>query len=278
MTRTLFAILLSLIFCISKPNTVYSQPDPDVYYCMSKNTYEPITPFSNKVYNKCPIYNENYISIDWELWKNLRKDTGSVGTNPDPKFFLEYNKQLYEKYVQEKRHARLNRLEKLYSSKCEDGLFKKGFKKGTSEYYNCLSDQENTALKKNLNQTPNSTEANSDIAKTCLGFGYKKGTEKYADCMKDLYLQQNAANKSNSNNSSSSYSNSKYADEMLEIERTKAKALEDSARAQRNRNQSDALMDISRSLLNNNRAPATTNQPLNCRSVRVGNTVQTQCY
>jgi len=118
----------------------------------------------------------------------------------------------------------------------------------------------------------------SNIEKICLSFGYKKGTEKYADCMKDLYLQQNAANNSNSNNSSSSYSNSRYADEMLEIERAKAKAQEDSARAQRNRNQSDALMDISRSLLNNNRAPATTNQPLNCRSVKVGNTVQTQCY
>jgi hypothetical protein len=66
---------------------------------------------------------------------------------------------------------------------------------------------------------------------------------------------------------------------MLEIERAKAKALQDSADAQRNRNQSDALMDISRRLLNNNNTPAaTTNQPLNCRSVRVGNTVQTQCY
>jgi len=116
---------------------------------------------------------------------------------------------------------------------------------------------------------------NSDIAKTCLAFGYKNGTEKYADCMKDLYLQQSASGKTNDN--SSSY-NSTYADQMLEIERAKAKALQDSADAQRNRNQSDALMDISRRLLNNNNTPAvTTNQPLNCRSVKVGNTVQTQC-
>jgi hypothetical protein len=39
----------------------------------------------------------------------------------------------------------------------------------------------------------------------------------------------------------------------------------------------DALLEISRRLLNNNNTPATTNQPVNCRSVRVGNTVQTQC-
>ena len=79
----------------------------------------------------------------------------------------------------------------------------------------------------------------------------------------------------NNNNVSSSFNN-----ELLEIERLKAKALQDQANAIRNRNQTDALMDLSRSLLNNNnRAPANVpNLPLNCRSVRVGNTVQTQCY
>jgi hypothetical protein len=165
--------------------------------------------------------------------------------------------------------------EKEYGSKCLAD------KKNLDKYSDCLYkmkaaayEEERAKEQQNLIKTK---LENSDISKTCISFGYKKGTEKYADCMKDLYLQQNAATKNNTDNSSYSYSNTKYADEMLEIERAKAKALQDAADAQRNRNQSDALLEISRRLLNNNNTPATTNQPVNCRSVRVGNTVQTQC-
>ena len=255
-------------------------------YCMDKD-YMPVGPY-NTSYLHCDQFGTGNKNVEPQLWKKLGTLLGDS----------EKNVKIYKQYLADKKKE----LEKNYSSKCEDSFFRKGFKRGTVEFNNCLVEQEKLALiekekaafaqkqkeeatqakkderfAKINNQKSSSSEANSDIAKTCLSFGYKKGTEKYADCMKDLYLQQNAANTSNSNNSSSSYSNSRYADEMLEIERAKAKALEDSARAQRNRNQSDALMDISRSLLNNNRAPATTNQPLNCRSVKVGNTVQTQC-
>ena len=252
------------------------------YYDLDKN----ISLYNKKIF-------ETYYPQDAELIKKEKLDKQAK---------LDQEQKAKTVEIEKKKLARKAELDK-YTNKCVDGLFRKGFKKDTPEFNSCLVEQEKLALKekekvalaqkqkeeaaqakenarlaKINNQKSNSNEANSEIAKTCLGFGYKIGTEKYADCMKDLYLQQNAATKNNSNNNSSSYSNSKYADEMLEIERAKAKALEDSANAQRNRNQSDAMMEISRRLLNNNNTPAPTiKQPLNCRSVRVGNTVQTQC-
>jgi len=326
MTRNLFAILLSLIAVIFSNQTARAY-EYDTW-CIDKTTYFRWGPYLKNYVNNCKELDRNFVDISETLFKKLLErdyrgyDLDKTSLN-NKKIFETYyaqdaelikNEKLAKQTkldqeqktktaeIERKKLARKAELDK-FSNKCEDSFFRKGFKRGTPEFNNCLVEQEKLALKekekaeivkkqreeaaeakknerlsKINNQKSNSNETDSEIAKTCLGFGYKKGTEKYADCMKDLYLQQNAAKKSNSNNSSSSYSNSKYADEMLEIERAKAKALEDSARAQRNRNQSDALMDISRSLLNNNRAPATTNQPLNCRSVRVGNTVQTQCY
>jgi hypothetical protein len=326
MKKVLFAILLSLIVVIFSNQTAKAY-EYDTW-CVDKTTYFKWGPYTKNYINNCKELDENFVDVSETLFNKL-SERDHRGFDLE-KTTLK-NKQIFETYypldaeltkkknlerqvkidedrkkiiadIEKKKLARQAELDK-YRGKCEDGLFRKGFKKGTPEFNNCLVEQEKLALAekdkavlaqqqkeyeakakdearlaKINNQKSNSNEANSDIAKTCLSFGYKKGTEKYADCMKDLYLQQNAANKGNSNNSSSSYTNSRYADEMLEIERAKAKALEDSAKAQRNRNQSDALMDISRSLLNNNRAPATTNQPLNCRSVRVGNTLQTQCY
>ena len=298
-------------------------------WCVDKTNYFRWGPYYRNVVNSCKELDRNFVDVSETLFNKLSEI--DVRGLTQEKLIL--NKQIFEKYypqdaelikkekldkqakldqeqkaknleIEKKKLARKAELDK-YTNKCADGLFRKGFKKDTPEFNNCLVEQEKLALKEkekvalaqkqkeeaaqakenarltklnNQKSKSNSNEANSDIAKTCLGFGYKKGTEKYADCMKDLYLQQNAATKNNSNNNSSSYSNSKYADEMLEIERAKAKALEDSANAQRNRNQSDAMMELSRRLLNNNNTPApTTKQPLNCRSVRVGNTVQTQC-
>jgi hypothetical protein len=191
----------------------------------------------------------------------------------EKEYILKVQNEAKEELARKKSVVKL--YERQYGSKCSSD------KGDLDRYSSCLYRMRAEALEiekaKEQQKELQGKLENSDIAKTCLGFGYKKGTEKYADCMKDLYLQQSASGKTNDN--SSSY-NSTYADQMLEIERAKAKALQDSADAQRNRNQSDAMLELSRRLLNNNNntPAATTNQPLNCRSVRVGNTVQTQCY
>ena len=177
------------------------------------------------------------------------------------------------------KREKIARVELVYSSKC------KKFKQGSSEYENCLFENEKLALEeqKRLSTLP----AAERYAYTCeKTYGFKKGSDNFRDCvfkiMTTEYEIQRATDQrriaeleSKINNNSSSYNS-----ELLEIERLKAKALQDQANAIRNRNQTDALMDLSRSLLNNNnRAPANVpNLPLNCRSVRVGNTVQTQCY
>ena len=328
MTRTIFAILLSLIVvgCSSNKRyysvyveNLYGQlADQNGYY--HKNTYQVTTANYSEIdkirkeaLQECRNdWSQKTISgitnlgdgcVEWsypseqgniiltsdtskkEFMNKYSEKYNELKTILEKEAKIASDKEIKEEKIRKENEVKnalllkqniIKLYEKEYGSKCSAD------KKNLDKYSDCLYRMKDAALELERNKEQQnilkSKLENSDISKTCISFGYKKGTEKYADCMKDLYLQQNATTNNNSNNSSSSYSNSRYADEMLEIERAKAKALEDSAKAQRNRNQSDALMDISRSLLNNNRAPATTNQPLNCRSVRVGNTLQTQCY
>jgi hypothetical protein len=198
------------------------------------------------------------------------------------------DKEAYEKKV------KLENLDKAYGKKC---LTKKN---NISDYNTCLFNQERVALAEKQEQDRKVNKAKLEeqnklstmppserYAYTCeKTYGFKKGSDNFRDCvfkiMTTEYEMQRASDQrriaeleSKINNNSSNYNS-----ELLEIERLKAKALQDQANAIRNRNQTDALMDLSRSLLNNNnRAPANVpNLPLNCRSVRVGNTVQTQCY
>ena len=198
--------------------------------------------------------------------------------------------RLEQETKRKKELENLARLEKDHGRKCNK------FSNKTYEYNSCLLEKDQLAkqeevkkkqdLEKERNRLANLTPSER-YAYTCeKTYGFKKGSDNFRDCvfkiMTTEYEIQRAADQrriaeleSKINNNSSSYNS-----ELLEIERLKAKALQDQANAIRNRNQTDALMDLSRSLLNNNnRAPANVpNLPLNCRSVRVGNTVQTQCY
>lgn len=188
----------------------------------------------------------------------------------------------------------LARLEKDHGRKCNK------FSNKTYEYKSCLLEKDQLAKQEELKKKQDLEKERNRLANlppseryayTCENtYGFKKGSDNFRDCvfkiMTTEYEMQRASDQrriaeleskinNNNNNVSSSFNN-----ELLEIERLKAKALQDQADAVRNRNQTDALMNLSRSLLNNNnRAPANVpNLPLNCRSVRVGNSVQTQCY
>lgn len=189
----------------------------------------------------------------------------------------------------------LARLEKDHGRKCNK------FSNKTYEYKSCLLEKDQLAKQEELKKKQDLEKERNRLANlppseryayTCeKTYGFKKGSDNFRDCvfkiMTTEYEMQRASDQrriaeleskinNNNNNVSSSFNN-----ELLEIERLKAKALQDQADAVRNRNQTDALMNLSRSLLNNNnnRAPANVpNLPLNCRSVRVGNSVQTQCY
>ena len=202
--------------------------------------------------------------------------------------------RLEQETKRKKELENLARLEKDHGRKCNK------FSNKTYEYNSCLLEKDQLAkqeevkkkqdLEKERNRLAN-LPPSERYAYTCeKTYGFKKGSDNFRDCvfkiMTTEYEMQRASDQrriaeleskinNNNNNVSSSFNN-----ELLEIERLKAKALQDQANAIRNRNQTDDLMDLSRSLLNNNnRAPANApNLPLNCRSVRVGNTVQTQCY
>ena len=198
--------------------------------------------------------------------------------------------RLEQETKRKKELENLARLEKDHGRKCNK------FSNKTYEYKSCLLEKDQLAkqeevkkkqdLEKEKNRLAN-LPPSERYAYTCeKTYGFKKGSDNFRDCvfkiMTTEYEIQRAADQRRITELESKINNnnSNYNSELLEIERLKAKALQDQADAVRNRNQTDALMDLSRSLLNNNnRAPANApNLPLNCRSVRVGNTVQTQCY
>jgi hypothetical protein len=263
---------------------------------------------------KCPLPLPYLVSTCFFGDGNLKivtADLKEVKRNADPKFMAEYKKELEEIELKGKAEAikeakrlkereeyekkvKLENLDKTYGKNC---LTKKN---NISDYNTCLFNQERVVLAEKQEQDRKVNKAKLEeqnklstmppserYAYTCeKTYGFKKGSDNFRDCvfkiMTTEYEMQRASDQrriaeleSKINNNSSNYNS-----ELLEIERLKAKALQDQADAVRNRNQTDALMDLSRSLLNNNnRAPANVpNLPLNCRSVRVGNTVQTQCY
>lgn len=201
-------------------------------------------------------------------------------------------KRLKEREEYEKK-VKLEFLEKTYGKKC---ITKKN---NIADYNACLFEQERKVLAEKQEQERKINKAKLEEenklskmptaerhAYTCeKTYGFRKGTDNFKECvfkiMTTEYEMQRAVDQRRIAELESRINNSSnYNSELLEIERLKAKALQDQADAVRNRNQTDALMDLSRSLLNNNnRAPSNVpNLPLNCRSVRVGNTLQTQCY
>jgi hypothetical protein len=276
--KKLILILASLI--LVGPNLSHAE-EPNLF-CVDSN-YMPIRPFykTNSI-KDCKKYGYNNITVDKEIYSRLKENLTLENSAYNENLLKEY---AIEKQKKEKsqREERKNELIKLYSKKCVE------FKKDPNEFDKCLVDEEKKVLleQRRITNLPPSERYAYTCEKT---YGFKKGSDNFRDCvfkiMTTEYEIQRAADQrriaeleskinNNNNNVSSSFNN-----ELLEIERLKAKALQDQANAIRNRNQTDALMDLSRSLLNNNnRAPANVpNLPLNCRSVRVGNTVQTQCY
>jgi len=300
--RKLILILVSLIFISS---TTFAK-DLKVY-CIEEGSYFKYGPYHNV--KNCSDIDSKLLEITEKFYNKLKSQSSGFETvNQHNKkiFELEYKSMIYELVAEKnerqrvldqrqkeilaeleaKKVARKAELDR-YSKQCEGSTFQKRFKRGTPEFDNCLLEEEKKALieRNRIATLPPSERYAYTCEKT---YGFKKGSDNFRDCvfkiMTTEYEVQRAADQRriteleaavrNSNNNRSDYSN-----QLLEIERLKAKALQDQADAVRNRNQTDALMGLSRSLLNNNRAPSTVpNMPLNCRSVRVGNTVQTQCY
>ena len=175
---------------------------------------------------------------------------------------------------------KIARVELVYSRKC------KKFKQGSSGYENCLFENEKLALEeqKRLATLP----AAERFAYTCeKTYGFRKGTDNFKECvfkiMTTEYEMQNQLNQIRiaelERKVVSNQANTAYQNEMLEIERMKAKAMQDQVNFARNKDISDTLLGISQNLLTPQSRP-TTNAPqtFNCQTRKLGGFDQIQCF
>jgi len=175
---------------------------------------------------------------------------------------------------------KIAKVESLYSGKC------KKFKQGSSEYENCLFQNEKLALEeqKRLATLPPSERYAYTCEKT---YGFRKGTDNFKECvfkiMTTEYEMQNQINQRRiaelERKVASNQANNAYQSEMLEIERMKAKAMQDQVNFARNKVVTDTLLGISNNLLNPPRRPApNAPQMFNCQTRKFGGFDQIQCF
>jgi hypothetical protein len=175
---------------------------------------------------------------------------------------------------------KIAKVELVYSGKC------KKFKQGSSEYENCLFDNEKLALEeqKRLATLPPSERYAYTCEKT---YGFRKGTDNFKECvfkiMTTEYEMQNQLNQRRiaelERKVASNQANNAYQSEMLEIERMKAKAMQDQVNFAKNKDITDTLLGISSNLLSNSNRP-TSNAPqmFNCQTRKFGGFDQIQCF
>ena len=175
---------------------------------------------------------------------------------------------------------KIAKVESLYSGKC------KKFKQGSSEYENCLFQNEKLALEeqKRLATLPPSERYAYTCEKT---YGFRKGTDNFKECvfkiMTTEYEMQNQINQRRiaelERKVASNQANNAYQSEMLEIERMKAKAMQDQVNFARNKDITDTLLGISQNLLTTPSRPApNAPQMFNCQTRKFGGFDQIQCF
>ena len=190
---------------------------------------------------------------------------------------IEENKR---KIILAEKKEKIKSLELKYLDQC------KKFKQGSSEQESCLFEKERLALEeqKRLATLP----AAERFAYTCeKTYGFRKGTDNFKECvfkiMTTEYEMQNQLNQRRiaelERKVASNQANTTYQNEMLEIERMKAKAMQDQVNFARNKDVTDTLLGISNNLLNPPRRSApNAPQMFNCQTRKFGGFDQIQCF
>ena len=186
-----------------------------------------------------------------------------------------------EKKINEKnREEKITKLDLKYADQC------KKFKKGSPEFESCLFEREKLAIQE---QNKLATMPPSErFAYTCeKTYGFRKGTDNFKECvfkiMTTEYEMQNQLNQRRiaelERKVVSNQTNTAYQNEMLEIERMKAKAMQDQVNFARNKDISDTLLGISQNLLATpNRPTPNAPQIFNCQTRKLGGFDQIQCF
>lgn len=266
-----------------------------VYYHMSTNKLEDLERLRIESLKKC--------KNDWKDKSFLgfvNLDEGcSVSKEDDEKIYnLKKYKDLVAKLESERikkeedikqserneelkiKKEKIARIELAFAGKC------KKFKKDTSEYENCLFDNQKLAAEeqKRLATLPAAERHAYTCEKT---YGFRKGTDNFKECvfkiMTTEYEMQNQLNQKRiaelERKVASSQANTAYQNEMLEIERMKAKAMQDQVNFARNKDITDTLLGISQNLLTTPSRPApNAPQMFNCQTRKFGGFDQIQCF
>ena len=273
--RYLIIILASLI--LVGPNLSHAE-EPNLF-CVDSN-YMPIRPFykTNSI-KDCKKYGYNNITVDKEIYSRLKENLTLENSVYNENLLKEY---AIEKQKKEKsqREARKNELIKLYSKKCV------AFKKDPNEFDKCLVDEEKKVLleQRRITNLPPSERYAYTCEKT---YGFRKGTDNFKECvfkiMTTEYEMQNQLNQRRiaelERKVASNQANTAYQNEMLEIERMKAKAMQDQVSFARNKDITDTLLGISSNLLSTpNRSASNAPQIFNCQTRKFGGFDQIQCF
>jgi hypothetical protein len=175
-------------------------------------------------------------------------------------------------------------LELKYADQC------KKFKKNSAEYENCLIEKQKLTIQEQNRII--SMPPSERYAYTCeKTYGFRKGSEPFKDCvfkiMTTEHEMQTQINQRRiaeleariSGMERSASANNVYQGEMLEIERMKAKAMQDQVNFAKNKDITDTLLGISSNLLSNPSRPASnTPQMFNCQTRKFGGFDQIQCF
>ena len=203
MKKILWILVLGLILNSCAPKSAYKMdtssggtivlvPDIPRERAVEKANYE-CKRYGKKATNINLAYQGSYLKLEDNLW---HYDCEKVLTAQE--------KELKKKLEEEKRIAEANKkkekekrlmveLENNYGKECEGSLLKKGFKKGSKEYNNCLLNnkadlekKQKELAKKLAAMTPKERHA-YNCSET---FKFRKGTEKFNDCVFKLYTAE----------------------------------------------------------------------------------------
>jgi len=203
-----------------------------------------------------------------------------IALNQEKKKFSDAKSVEAKQHQEDLKKSKLVNLKSKYADQC------KKFKQGSSEQESCLFEKERLALEeqKRLATLP----AAERFAYTCeKTYGFRKGTDNFKECvfkiMTTEYEMQNQLNQRRiaelERKVVSNQANTAYQNEILEIERMKAKAMQDQVNFAKNKDITDTLLGISSNLLSNSNRPASNApQMFNCQTRKFGGFDQIQCF
>lgn len=293
----LFIIILLLIFLGSGSSRAARQH----LYCLDNN-YVP-TMVKDTNITDCRSLYSNMFNVDKEVYDQFKKENTQENRTYNENLLKAY---LLEKKIEKERKEKLQREAKLkelkrFTKNCEEGIFKKGFKKGTSEFEKCMLNEEQKEQQVKFQEQQIKSQEQKRLvnlppserhAYTCeKTYGFRKGSETFKECvfkiMTTEHEMQTQINQRRiaeleariSGMERSTSASNAYNSEMLEIERMKAKAMQDQVNFARNKDVTDTLLGISRNLLTTPSRPApNAPQMFNCQTRKFGGFDQIQCF